>query len=296
MSYAALIFSHSITPRLQYIVDFLSQYYGMPFRLTSDEEKYLSAQEPCKINYSYHRLAKDEIWIHSHVLLSESYIRQVKVECFERNGYKAFFKAEGDLGFDLLAAIFYLLTRYEEYLPYHKDSYGRYGHENSVAYKESFLHLPLINIWLEDFRRLLCGRNSDFIDSRSQFSFVPTYDIDMAWSFRNKGFKRNAGGILQLFFKGRWRPMANRIRILKGKKQDPYDVYEWMDQIHHQYRLKPYYFFLVAKEKGKYDKNIDVENPEFQLLIKTTASKYATGLHPSWASSDTPSLLTKEKN
>jgi hypothetical protein len=96
MSYSALIFSHSITPRLQYIVDFLSHYYGLSFRLTSDEEKYLNSKETCKINYSYHRLQPDEIWIHSHVLLSESYVRQVKVECFEKNGYKAFFKAEGE--------------------------------------------------------------------------------------------------------------------------------------------------------------------------------------------------------
>src|SRR5215211_4639531 len=131
MSYAALIFSHSITPRLKYIIDFLSQYYGQSFKLTSDEEKYIASPDPCKINYSYHRLAPGEIFIHAHVLLTESYIRHVKVECFEKKAhtpesrpYKAFFKAEGDLGFDLIAAVFFLLTRYEEYLPHPKDAYG----------------------------------------------------------------------------------------------------------------------------------------------------------------------------
>ena len=50
---------------------------------------------------------------------------------------------------------FFLLSRYEEYLPHSKDQYGLYAHENSIAYKEGFLHQPLINIWLEDFRKLL---------------------------------------------------------------------------------------------------------------------------------------------
>src|SRR6476660_4176372 len=100
MNPAALIFSHSITPRLRYLVDFLSRYYGLPFMLTSDEEKYLHSKEPCRINYSYRKLQPDELFIHAHVLLTESYIRQVKTECFEQaphgggEPYKAFFRTE----------------------------------------------------------------------------------------------------------------------------------------------------------------------------------------------------------
>ena len=123
-----------------------------------DEEKYLANTDPHRINYSYHRLAENEVWIHSHVLLFESTIRPVKIECFDHHHYKAFFKAEGDTGFDLFAGIFYQITRYEEYLPHQKDVYGRYAHQNSVAVKEGFLHLPLVNIWLEDFKDFLQQR------------------------------------------------------------------------------------------------------------------------------------------
>jgi len=292
---SVLVFSHSITPRLQYIIDFLSQYYSLQFKLISDEERFVKATDSCKINYSYHRLDPSETFIHSHALLFESFVRQVKVECFEKSEYKAFFKAEGDFGFDLFAAIFYLTTRYEEYLPHQKDLYGRYAHENSIAFKENFLHLPLINIWLEDFKQLLLSKDPSLTVQNSNFSFLPTYDIDIAWSFRNKGFKRNFGGILQLFFKGKFRKMVHRIRVIKGKRPDPFDSYEWMERLHAQFKLQPIYFFLVAKETGKYDKNIDVANPEYQQLVQSLSSKYAIGLHPSWASGDIPSLLTKEK-
>lgn len=290
-----LIFSHTITPRLQYVTDFLTQYYGLQLKLISDEERFIKATDTCKINYGYHRLDSHEIFIHSHALLFETSVRQVKIECFEKNNFKAFFKNEGDYGFDLFAAMFYLITRYEEYLPHQKDVYGRYAHENSVAFRENFLHLPLVNIWLEDFKKLLIEKDSTLKFKDQEFSFLPTYDIDIAWSFRNKGFKRNVGGILQLLLKWKFRKMVQRIRVIKGKRQDPFDSYEWMDQLHEQFKLQPIYFFLVAKERGKYDRNIDVTNVEYQQLVQSISSKYSIGLHPSWASGNLPSLLTKEK-
>ena len=98
-----IIYSHTLSPRLQYVVDFLSQYYQTPIRLICDEEKYLAHADPHRINYSYHRLLDKEVWIHSHVLLFESTIRPVKIECFQHQGLKAFFMAEGDTRFDLCA-------------------------------------------------------------------------------------------------------------------------------------------------------------------------------------------------
>ena len=169
---SVLVFSHTITPRLQYVTGILSRYFNVPFKLTSSEERFRNAEDGCRINYSYHRIAPSEIFIHSHALLFESFVRPVKIECFEQNGYKAFFKTQSDIGFDLFAAVFYLVTRYEEYLPHKKDPYGRYGHENSVAFKEGFLHLPLINTWLEDFRKLLADKNSEFAIIHSPFSAI----------------------------------------------------------------------------------------------------------------------------
>ena len=296
MEPAALVYSHSVSPRLQYVIEFLSGYYQLPFRMIYDEEKYISAIHPCKINYSYHRLTDDEIFIHSHALVFESSVRPVKTECFKKDGYTAFFKSEGDVGFDLFAGIFYLLSRYEEYLPHTKDIYGRYAHQNALAFKENFLQLPLVNIWLEHFRQLLAGRNSAFAGSTSTFSYIPTYDIDMAWTFRHKGFQRNAGGILMLLLKAKFRQAAQRIGVIRGKRPDPYDAYQWMDDLHHRYQLHPLYFFLVATDRGKYDRNIDTANAVFRKLILDTSANYAIGLHPSWASGDQPTLLQKEKD
>lgn len=307
MNQAALIYSHTTSPRLQYVVDFLSGYYGQNFKLIYDEEKFIKSNEICKINYSHHRLVPGEIFILSNVLLFETTVRPVKIECFQinknrpdgyhsPNGYKAFFKTSGDFEFDIFAGIFFILTRYEEYLPYKKDEFGRFPHQASVAYKEDFLHLPLINIWLEDFRSLISSKNPQFQIPGSQFQFIPTYDIDIAWSYRNKGSMNNAGNILKSILKLKFAQARHRFKVIQKKLDDPFDSYEWMDRLHSQYDLKPIYFFLVAIEKGKYDKNISVTNEEFRELIKSISKKYETGIHPSWASGDHPGFIKKEKD
>src|SRR5205085_3247674 len=100
-----------------------------------------------KINYSTERISPSELHIQPVDLLFEKNITQQTIECFDWQGLKVFFRTGGDISFDIIAATFYLISRYEEYLPHAKDEFGRYVHINSLAFKEHFLHLPLVNLW-----------------------------------------------------------------------------------------------------------------------------------------------------
>lgn len=290
-----LIYSHTVTPRLQYMASFLTQYYGHSFLLTTDWQYFESADKP-KINYSATNTDVHALWIKPTPLLFEGGIKKQSITCFEHaNGYKAFFATEGVLGFDLFAATFYLLSRYEEYLPHQKDLYGRYAHENSLAYQNNFLHLPLVNIWLEDFSAILEELRISNFEVRN-FQFVLTYDIDIAWSYRHKGLLRNVGGALKSMTKGQWSMVKQRINVLRGKEQDPYDCYSWLDALHQQYHLLPLYFFHVGQQRNRYDKNIATSNKAFQHLVKHHGHTYVIGMHPSWHSGDDPEYFQKEKD
>ncbi|MBD0280059.1 MAG: polysaccharide deacetylase family protein, partial [Flavisolibacter sp.] len=218
------------------------------------------------------------------------------IDCFTNNdGNKAFLATEGDTGFDLLAAIFYLLSRYEEYGTFQKDIYGRYAHQNSLAYKNNFLHLPLINIWLETFRQFIQQKFPNYKLQITNFKLLPTYDIDIAWSYRHKGFMRNAGGTIKSVGSGQWSMVRERVDVLIGRKKDPYDCYDWLDDIHKQYYLKPLYFFHVGQKRNRYDKNIPITNAAFQQLVQHIAKHYSIGLHPTWQSGIEPEMLMREK-
>lgn len=295
-----LVYSPAITPRLQYVADFLAGYYRAEVRLTKDREEY-GAAEGWKLNYSENPVAEDEVHIMPVPLLFEKDVHPVPIECFEFEGETAFFKTLGSFPFDILAAVFYLITRYEEYLPHEKDEYGRYAHRNSLAYKEGFLHLPLINTWLkklvEPLRRGDAKEHEEPQTSNFKpqtFSLLPTYDIDIAWSYRHKGLVRNAGGWLKSVAGGEWKNAARRLWVLAGRRQDPYDSYEWMDELHRRYETDPVYFFHVGGSRNRYDKNIHPQHPAMRRLVAATASRYKTGIHPSWQSGDEPGKIKEE--
>lgn len=289
-----LLYSTDITPRLQYISAFIGkQVAGDAFFLTSDADTFKQYEGP-KINYSNNKIAEGEFWILPHSLLFEKNIRTHPIECFDFNGQKAFFKTGGDIPFDIFAASFFLLSRYEEYLPHSKDIYGRYAHENSVAFKEGFLHIPVINYWLEGFRKRLSDKFPSFKSQSSQFSFLPTYDIDEAFSYKYKSWWRTCGGVGKAMLKGQWSRISERRRVLKGELQDPFDSFAWMDKLHEKYKLQPRYFFLVADKTGKYDRNILPKEKGLRELIRQHSDKYITGIHPSWQSGSDPSMIKSE--
>ena len=289
-----ILFTHTITSRLQYITDFIGkEILGNFFQILTDKETFRQSYEP-KINYSDEKISDDEFWIKPHSLLFEKNIREQAIECSEHNEQKVFFKTDGNIPFDIFAATFYLLSRYEEYLPHQKDMYGRYAHENSLAFKENFLQRPLINFWLNDFKKSLQIKFSNLKLQTSNFKFLPTYDIDIAYSYRSKGFIRNTGGMLKSIVNGQWSIISDRLKVLNGSMKDPYDSYGWMDKLHEQYKLQPRYFFLIPHRNSIYDKNILPSKKDLQQLIKQHAAKYDIGIHPSWQSGDHPLLIKKE--
>ncbi|HLZ88769.1 MAG TPA: hypothetical protein VKQ52_16045, partial [Puia sp.] len=161
-------------------------------------------------------------------------------------------------------------------------------------WREGFLDLPLVNYWLLDLRETLTRKFPGLVFRYPVFKFVPTYDIDIAWSFLHKGWQRNTAGALKALFTGRWRQLRHRMDVLAGRRPDPFDAYERLDSLHLYCRLKPYYFFLVAAQNKGVDKNILPSSTGFQQLVQYHGAGYRIGVHPSWQSGDEPRLLKEE--
>lgn len=292
-----LIYTEKITNRFGYIVEVLLSYViKAGYSITTDIDEFTSYTGP-KINYSNNTVTTNEVWVKPHGLLFETNIQPQTIECFDWQGLKAFFKnINGDVPFDVFAASFYLISRYEEYLPHSKDEYGRYAHTNSIAFKNDLLHLPLVNLWVQQLVKVIGAKFSSFTIHDSRFTFTPTYDIDIAYAYKGKGTLRNLGGYYKDMFTGKLNKAIERANVNKGFVKDPFDTYDWLDGLHEKNNLQPVYFFLLAEHAKGYDKNINPHSAVMQLLIKKQAAKYTVGIHPSWQSGDDKNILTKEIN
>lgn len=290
-----LLYSSYTSSRLNYIVEFFStELFDDPnaISITIDRTTFSTSAGP-RINYSDEAFSRC-FQIRPNQLLFEQTIHPIDVTCYRLNDQKMFFPTDGDLPFDIFAASFYLLCRYEEYLPHPKDEYGRFAHTHSLAWKEGFLDQPMVNSWAQLLKHGLARLYPDLVFHNRVFKFIPTYDIDTAYSYRYKGWRRNLGGMLRSLVTGKWVGIRSRLAVLNGRGQDPFDVYEWLDSLHLYCRLRPYYFFLVAARQTGVDRNIPITSTGLQELIRYHAAGSRIGVHPSWQSGDQEKLLGEE--
>lgn len=290
-----LIYTHKITKRVHYIFKlFFDTLLGVPFELTQDVEKYKACDGP-KISYCK-KYTDCGIFFNASNLLFESGIegQELGFSSYDKNtSFFPVYDKKSSLPFDPFAAAFFLVTRYEEYLPYIKDRFGRFDAHESVASKHGFLDKPVVNIWAEMIKTIINNHYPEIKFKTRVYKFIPTYDIDSAYSFRLKGVVRTLGGVLKALIKLDFPQIIQRIKVLAGVEKDPFDTYKLQLQLQKEYALTPLYFILYA-EYDELDKNIPVNSMEFQRLIKSLGDYAEVGIHPSFASNSSFKLLKVE--
>lgn len=196
--------------------------------------------------------------------------------------------------FDLFSAVFFLLSRMEEWGSTALDKHFRYPHSQSILHKKGWLQRPLVDEWCEALRLALNRQSGPRIPAPRP-SFQASYDIDIAWSYRYKGLKRTLGGALRDGLKGRFGLISERLNVLRGGKTDPYDAFERLSGLHRRNGIRPLYFVLAALQPSDFDKNISPAHPAMQRLIRQLAAEGSAGLHPSYRSQDVPGRFKAEK-
>jgi hypothetical protein len=290
-----LVYTHKITPRLRYAFKHIcTRILGIPVSFTTKVEDFI-AHDSLKMSYTRQQLS-NEVFIRNHDLLFEQGLSDVDINVQDWNGTKCFFPTgeKSALPFDIFAASFYLLSRYEEYLPHVKDEYGRFTATESLAYNGNFLKQPVVDIWAYRLKVILEQKFEGFTFPKRTYNIQPVIDVPMAYYFKQKGLMRTLGGSLIDLFRFRLRRLYQRFLVLFGFKRDPYDTFKWIINKQKQYKFKFFIFFLIG-DYSTYDKNISINKKKFVSLIKSVADYSKVGLKASYFSLDDISILKKEK-
>jgi hypothetical protein len=285
------IFCPHTSSRLAYVLDWIfNEQLKTGYTLVASEAELSNC--PGYISYGK---PDGSISIPAVSLLSEDIIEAHPVKVGDWSGLPTLysFPAQGyTLPFDIFSAIFYLISRYEEYLPFTADKHSRYPATESILYRNNLLERPIVDEWLTALRHVLAPHFD--IPAPTPFSFKPTYDIDIAYSYKNKGVVRTVGALAKDLLRGRINNLKARVQSLSGAS-DPYDSFSWLREVHELYGYKPVYFILSALKTTAYDKNISPFNPGMKILTRSLYDEGIVGIHPSYYSNRKPELLSAEK-
>lgn len=287
------VYTAQDSPRLRFVLDWLlTEQLGLHYELTHD---LVVAQK--KENCIFYGPATGVINIHAGSLLWEKDIKPHTIQSGHwYHLYLLYYKeaSENLVPFDLFAGIFYLLSRYEEYDVYTADRHGRYPAAASILSRDQVLERPVLDEWVSWFRELLVSKWLIEIPSK-KFRFQPSYDIDIAWSYKNKGWGRWAGAATKELLQLDLKSLSFRYRVSRGMVQDPYDAFAVMQSLHQQYQLQPFYFILSALHATSFDKNIAPGHPEMRKLVQRLASEGRVGIHPSYYTHNNTHKFLQEK-
>lgn len=290
-----LIYTHKITSRFSYTMKHIfTKILGIEVMYTTKVEDFIKHTGP-KITYTKKPL-QNEFFIRSTDILFEQGISDIQVIVSRWEGIPCFFSAgeQSAIPFDIFSASFYLLSRYEEYLPHVKDIHGRFPPKESLAYQYSFLQQPVVDQWALKFLEKLEEKFPNLERKKRDYSYTSIIDVTTSHSFAHRGFVRSTAGLILDFTSFRLKRVAQRIAVWFNAKKDPFNNFNFLIELHKKYTLKSMFFFQFASY-STYDKNISPNNNKFKFLIKSVADYSHVSLAASYSSFDNMILLKKEK-
>jgi hypothetical protein len=192
-------------------------------------------------------------------------------------------------GIDIFASVFFMLTRWEEYVTKTRDIHNRFPAKASLAYQAGFLHRPIINEYAEMLYTMLIASGCTGKRKKQRFTIIPTHDVDEIY-FRCS-IKNIAGDILKRkHLQGAFIRLKSRM-----KKENHYDTFDWLMDVSEKHNLKSRFYFLSGGT-SVYDNMFSLDDPFVHSLIKKINDRgHIIGFHPSYNAYNDAGLFLKEK-
>lgn len=288
------IFSKSLTPRLNYILGIvLGDILGISFDIITDKRKLGKFNV---INYSDEDIASS-FKISPDTLLFENGISPREVEVGNINGLPAFFftSDDSDFPFDIFAASFYLISRYEEYLPFEPDRHGRFSASDSLAYKNFFLNKPVVDLWILELARALLRKFQYMAFKSNDYNSVTVINSDIQIHSQGRGIFTAISGLFKSFKAGGNDDVysSDSDVVVDNSNDNPLVPYEYIFSLDNMID-SDIRFLIPVSDQTDYDINPSWKSIEYRDLIARMNSNFTIGLHLSYYACDKPHILDLE--
>lgn len=273
-----LVYSQKKTQRLDYAFKHICfRILGMKVEFTSLIEDFI-AYPGIKLSYGKQPIG-NEFFIQAQGLLEAQGFEDIEISVTMWEDIPCFFAstAKANLPFDIFAASFYLLSRYEEYLPHVKDELGRFPATESLAYKSGFLQQPVIDIWAYKFKSLLLKRFPETSWPERSYSVQHLIDASQPFAFAQRGPVRNIGGLFRDLVSFRWKQVLDRSKVLLKLRKDPYDTFYWILNTAKHQKYLSIAFFLLG-DGYTFRESLNTSREKFRLMVKLVADYLKVGL------------------
>ncbi len=285
-------------PRLRYLLGEAGRMLGYRFRLILDVARYQTVTAAARINYGGAPSGLSELRVAAHPFLAgqdaEIASEQASFFVWLKQGQGITNSASVETA-DPFAALFFCLSRWEEYQAGPRDTHGRFTAKQSHAYRHHYLEQPVVNIILCSLEKALQALFPALQSAKDrQVQLLPTYDVDIPYAYRQRAWRGLAAGLRDLLT-GRFGRSWARCQSLLLGRADPFDTFAFLQDLHQRQGLPAHFFWLLAQRPSRLDPNPAPSNKAYRALIQATSQWAKMGIHPSYYSQEQATLVSEER-
>lgn len=202
------------------------------------------------------------------------------------------------LSVDVVAAAFWFLSRYEEYVTTARDEHGRFQCAHSIA-PTAMYDQPLVNRWFEEIAGVILtaiGAPQPKLPLAGKSTVCLTHDVDVMRKYRGmRGVKRALSNMVTAKGAAGNEESRRAAMVLAGVQRDPYDSFDDLFTLKEKIRA-PSTFFLMGGGKAPLDGDYKLDDPQLrELLIRIRGMNDEVGVHPSYESFTSEKIISAEK-
>lgn len=285
-----LIYVDQVTERLRYTFDFVFKQHGFEYEFTNDRSVFSTATK-VRLNYSEFPFEEVSQLKPSRLLFSEQIETNQTIKQANWNGCDSFSIDEVN---DPFASIFYVISRYEEYVIQKRDKHDRFQSVDSLLFQFGWLRQQIVERWVEAIFKAYLPNGIDQLKVTQLVTIIPSFDIDNTYAFKWKRGWRKWLSIVKDTASRNHARLQLRKEVNNGSQTDPYDTYKRIEDISKTF-LNTRIFWLLG-DYGEYDRNISWRDSRHQRLIRLMNQVARIGLHPSYGSNYSDKKLYEERN
>ena len=285
------IYTSGSTPRLRFIADLiLNEILGLEWEIISDKRKL--GKFPV-INYSEEKI-NSSFKISPVPLLFDKGIGPQELLVSEWKGLPVFFQTSDncDLPFDIFAASFYMVTRYEEYQEFRPDESGGFRSSGSLSSKNGFLGVPVVDLWVKELSKSLVRKFPSLTFKPNQYRSLLIFDVDEPFAYTGKNIRGNIGGFINDISSG-LKNASRRLSFITRREKYPYKVFDYLTESAGKNSTDTKFFWPVG-DHSEYDKNPSWRNVNYRDLINSVACRSYVGLQASYKASASWQIIKTE--
>lgn len=207
---------------------------------------------------------------------------------------------------DIISDAFFMLTRYEEFVNtdyVKKDRYDRFPAMEALAYRDNFLHRPVVNehiellwSWIESFS---AGYERKNWWGQKAFAACLSHDVDHVLKNGNLlDACRHTLAIVIRFgkFKKAFDYLGNYFKNKCDYKKDPYWTFNYILNIEREYGFHSSFYFMASGASDP-DFRYDINDGRVRKLIdELEANGCEVGYHGSLHSFNNKKMMEEGKN